>query len=57
MRSRKNVSIAKSTTSAVVPRRGIAAVPRNAMYAVAPARIAVQSRIDPSSAAQSPMIE
>ena len=54
---RKNVSIAKSTATAVVPSRGIAAVPRKATKAVAPARIAVQRRIEPSSAAQSPMIE
>ena len=54
---RKNVSIANITTRAVVASRGIAAVPRNATYAVAPARIAVHRRIDPSRAAQRPMIE
>ena len=55
--SRKNVSMANMTASAVVARRGIATVPRNAMNAVAPARIAVQRRIDPSSAAQRLMTE
>jgi len=57
MSSRKNVSIANMTASAVVARRGMASVPRNAMKAVAPARIAVQRRIDPSRAAQRLMIE
>ena len=53
--SRKNATIANRSASAVVARRGSAGVPRHATYAVAPARIAVQSRIEPSSAAHSEM--
>jgi len=54
-RRRKNASIANSTASAVVARRGSSRVPRQATYATAPARIVVQRRIDPSSAAHSEM--
>ena len=57
MSSRKNVSIANITASAVVASRGMASVPRKAMNAVAPARIAVQRRIEPSRAAHRLMIE
>ena len=53
--SRKNESIAKRIASAVVASRGSVRVARQATKAAAPARISVQSRIEPSSAAQSEM--
>ena len=51
--SRKNETIARSTASAAVASRGSSRVPRQATYAVAPARISVHSRMEPSSAAHS----
>ena len=49
--ARKKASIAKRTAVAVVARRGSDRVPRQATQATAPARMRVQRRIEPASAA------
>src|SRR5258708_37327880 len=51
--ARKNASIAKGTARATVATRGGGRAPRQATDTTAAARMSVQSRIEPASAAQS----